>query len=85
MNNTKRRLDNCKVCDKLISINANDCPHCGEPNPTAGKKGRDLKKDIKKQLIVIVILGVGGIAIYQYATTTLNNTISNLSFNKKSE
>ncbi len=37
----------CKTCNKTISANAHQCPHCGDPDPTN-------KKQIKKLLKVLL-------------------------------
>ncbi len=45
----EEKLINCEVCEKQISINANSCPHCGEPKKQNGQiaPGQQVCKTIR--------------------------------------
>ncbi|MEA2029329.1 MAG: zinc-ribbon domain-containing protein [Campylobacterota bacterium] len=72
------KMDKCTTCGKMISINANSCPHCGEPDPTKGKRGRDTQRILKQKLITLAILIVGVIFLFKVALPNLTNDITNL-------
>jgi len=57
----KSKMDNCLTCGKMVSMNANSCPHCGEPNPTKEKNKRDSLKEIKVKLIMMSLIVLFGI------------------------
>jgi len=63
-------MDNCIICDKLISINAKACPHCGEPNPTSKREGSKKENGKKLQIFILTIvlaLAGGWFAMHQFS------------------
>lgn len=55
-------LVNCPTCRNEVSVNATDCPHCGEPDPS--RKKRDTER--LKNFLILLVIG-GAIAYFWFA------------------
>jgi hypothetical protein len=53
-------LISCKTCDARVSVKAEKCPNCGEPDPS----GRATKLARLKTLTAILIIVTGGCLLW---------------------
>lgn len=60
-------LQHCKICGHAVSINADSCPQCGDPDPVNRKMIAELneKREVKQGCLGIIKHGIG---LYIYYT-----------------